>query len=131
MAAPLPMFFAWSQPDPAEFLEVLAGFQVVLKTADGFGGIVRRAIVYDDYFDLLQARRFVEHGQPIQAGFDQILFVVGRHDDGESGARAIFAGCSGGGEGRVAGNPSAHWRLRFCFWPAAGSSILSSKSSLT
>ena len=40
--------FRMLEPDPGEFLEVLAGFQAVLKTADGFRGGVRRAVVYDD-----------------------------------------------------------------------------------
>ena len=113
--------FRMLQPNPSEFLEVLAGFQVVLKTADGFGSSVSGAVVYDDDLNLLQARRFVEDGETIQAGLDEILFVIGRHDDGQSSAQASVRRHTRGRYRGVAADPMAHSHFGFCFSPASDS----------
>ena len=128
MAAPLPMIAFVPQPDPAEFLEVLRGFQMCLKAANGFGGFVRRAIIHHDHVDALQTRGFVEHRQPFQAGFDQVLLIVGRHNDGKRGAGAVLARWPAARGGRVSGQTSrARISGSFCRWRRAHRNIVSSR----
>src|SRR5271156_1769025 len=82
-----------AQPDPVEFLEILARLQLRLKTTRGFYSAIRGAIIHHNYGDARQTRGFVQDGQSLQARLDQILLVVGRDNYGERGAGAILAAC--------------------------------------
>jgi hypothetical protein len=63
---------------------------------------------------LLQARGFVEDCQPVEAGLDQILLVIGWDDDGEGGAGAS-ALCSFSRDSRATDGPSRTCVLEFIF----------------
>ena len=117
------MFYVVSEPDPAEFLEVLAGFQELLKTCDGLRGGVLRAIVDDDDLNMFEAGRFIENGETLEARFDQILLVVGRDQYRKAGGSAIFPETAVAGpdglrcglsHGRVGNRIVSRWRHDVC-----------------